>query len=438
MVHKKLLVIIITVIFFNISFLPVLSADNNSVMPEKSIASSVEKSQKLLDLDWLITQGITHNPQIITLLNEFESSKYRIKPAGALNDPVLTLGITNFPLIDMSFRPAAMTQKRIQLSQDFPFPGKRKLIEQIAAIESDSIQYKYFEKQRAIINDIKQTYYELSFIEESIDTTNKNKELIAQFIKITQLKYETGKGTQQDILKSQIEYSKLNEELITLNNKKENLKNKLKNLTYLPQEYELGETKKLELIDVTLNKDMLAEESFKSRPLVNQYQKIIDSYSKKLELAKKAVLPDFKITGAYGQRDNNRSDLFSLNLSFNLPIYKKRKQDPLVNELDFKLLAVNTELDNIKNDITYEINDQLININKEKRLIELLKNTIIPQTTQVLDSSIINYEVDKTDFLALIDAQLMFYKYELEYYRSISNYYKELAELEKIVGKSLF
>lgn len=438
MLYKKLLVGIITCILSNTLFVSVISGEENPAIQEKSIISSVEKTQKLLDLNWLITQGIANNPEIIALMNEFESSKHRIKPAGALNDPILNFGITNFPLIDMSFRSTAMTQKRIQLSQDFPFPGKRRLKEEIAKIESESIQYKYLEKQRVIIKDIKQTYYELSFIEESIDTTNKNKELISQFIKITQLKYELGKGTQQDILKSQIEYSKLTENLITLNNKKDNLKNKLKNLAYLPQEYELGDTTKLESLDIPLTKAVLIEESFINRPLVNQYQRIIDSYSKRFELAKKAVLPDFKITGAYGQRDNGFADLFSLNLSLNLPIYKRRKQDPLVNELDFKLLALSAELDSIKNNITYEINDQLINIDKEKRLIDLLKNTIIPQTTQVLDSSIINYEVDKTDFLALIDAQMMFYKYELEYYRAISNYYKALANLETIIGKSLF
>lgn len=438
MVYKKLLVIIISFISFNISFAPVLLGDDNSAISNKSIVSSVEKAQVLIDLDWLITQGITNNPQIIALLNEFESSKNRIKPAGALDDPMISFGIMNFPLIDMSFRPEAMTQKTIELSQNFYFPGKRKLREDIATIESESIQYKYLEKQREIIKDIKQAYYELSFIEESIETTNKNKELIAQFIKITQLKYEIGKGTQQDILKSQIEFSKLNEELITLNNKRENLKNKLKNLAYLPQEYQLGNTKKLELPDISLDKTVLIENSFKNRPLVNQYQKILESYSKRLELAKKAILPDFRLSGAYGQRDKNRSDLFSVNLSLNLPIYKRRKQHLLVNELDFKLLSLNAELDNIKNDIEYEINDQLINLDKEKRLTELLKNTIIPQTTQVLDSSIANYEVDKTDFLALIDAQLMFYKYELEYYRLISNYYKELAILEKTIGKSLF
>lgn len=440
MVYKKLLVILILFLTIYINIQTSLFAEAVPPISDQNptIASLVEISEKQLSLDWLITQGITNNPEIISLINDFESSKSRIKQAGALDDPILSFGIANFPLIDMSFRTVAMTQKRIELSQKFPFPGKRKLREEIAAKESESIEYMYFEKQREIIKDIKQAYYELSFIEESIDTTNKNKELIAQFIKITQIKYEVGKGTQQDILKSQIEYSKLNEELITLEKKKENLKSKIKNLAYIPQNLELGSTKRLELTDIALDKNVLIEESYQNRPLINQYQKLIDSYATRLELAKKAVLPDFKLSGAYGQRDNGFADLFSINLAFNLPIYKRRKQDLKVTEMDFKLLAVSAQLDGIKNDIAYEVNDQLINLDKEKRLLELLKYTIIPQTTQVLDSTIANYEVDRTDFLSVIDAQLMFYKYEIEYYRNLSNYYKDLANLENAVGKSLF
>lgn len=440
MVYKKLLAILFLLLLINMSYKSSLFAEEDTPVSDQNqtIASLVEKSEKRLNLDWLITQGITNNPEVIALINEFESSKNRIKQVSALDDPILSLGIISFPLIDMSFTTVPMTQKRIELSQKFPFPGKRRLREEIATSESESIEYKYFEKQREIIKDLKQAYYELSFIEESIDTTNKNKELLTQFIKITQIKYEVGKGTQQDILKAQIEYSKLNEELITLEQKQENLKSKIKNLAYIPQDFDLGSTRKLELSEIDLDKSILVEEAYNNRPLIYQYQKLIDSYARRVELAKKEILPDFNISGAYGQRDNGYSDLFSINLSFNLPVYKKRKQDLKVTEMDFKLLAINAELDSVKNDIQYEINDQLINLEKEKRVILLLKNTIIPQTTQVLDSAIANYEVNKTDFLSVIDAQLMFYKYEIEYYRNLSNYYKDLASLEKAVGKSLF
>jgi len=68
----------------------------------------------------------------------------------------------------------------------------------------------------------------------------------------------------------------------------------------------------------------------------------------------------------------------------------------------------------------------------------LFENSLLKQTIQVMDSAIANYEIDKTDFLSVIDAQMLYYKYEKEYYRALTDYYKALAQLEKETGTSIF
>jgi len=40
--------------------------------------------------------------------------------------------------------------------------------------------------------------------------------------------------------------------------------------------------------------------------------------------------------------------------------------------------------------------------------------------------------------MTLLDSQMTLYKYELEYYQALSEYEKNVASLEAIVGKRLF
>jgi len=361
MVHKYVLILYIIYLFVFIS--PVI-ADGSKAADKKlkPIGAGIIKEDDILELSWLIDHTITNNPSLKVIEKEAQAAEKRIRQASALEDPVFTAGITNFPLIDMSFRSAPMTMKQIQLSQKFPFPGKRRLRENIAALKSEAIYYKYFEKQRELVNNVKQAYYELAYIEEAIEITRKNLELLSHLIKITQIKYEVGKGIRQDILKAQIEYSKINEELIFLEQKHDNYRNKLIYLAYLPDDFKPGRTVKLTSDFTIPDKDLLISLAFDSRPLIMQYEKNIEKAKEELRLAQKAILPDFQLSGSYGQRDNSYADLFSVNISFNLPIYKNRKQDEGVLEKEFQILSQNAELDSLKNEIRFYITDQLINI----------------------------------------------------------------------------
>lgn len=432
------LLILLLILFLTPTNSLLAEVPGNEQTQGQLVKSGIEQEEKFIDLDWLISEGIKNNPEIIALQNMFEASKETIEPAGALEDPMLSLGIDNFPLIDMSFRSESMTQKSISISQKFFYPGKRKLKKEATAYLSESIEQQYLEKQREIIMDIKTTYYELSYLEEAILTTKKNKDLLSHLIKITQIKYEIGKSTQLDILRTQIELSKLNEELITFEQKRDQLKSKLLNLIYSPYNTELGNAKRLEMPEIPLDFAQLCDESFRNRPLLIETMRQIDSNKKMYAFAQKDTKPDFTLSGSYGQRDDGFADVFSVNVAFNLPIYKKHKQNKRISELEYTISSLEAKLEAQKNDIGFNIKSSLIDLDKEKRTINLLNTTIIPQTNHVLDSALANYELGKADFLSLIDAQLMFYKYELEYYRSIANYYQTLASLEREVGVSLF
>ncbi|NIQ01228.1 MAG: TolC family protein, partial [Nitrospinaceae bacterium] len=79
--------------------------------------------------------------------------------------------------------------------------------------------------------------YELCFILVALDITRQNKTLLEQFVSIAETKYSVGKGIQQDVLKAQVELSKILDELILLQKRKESEQAQLNSLMdRLPQE----------------------------------------------------------------------------------------------------------------------------------------------------------------------------------------------------------
>jgi outer membrane protein TolC len=95
------------------------------------------------------------------------------------------------------------------------------------------------------------------------------------------------------------------------------------------------------------------------------------------------------------------------------------------------------ELNAMKNSISYAINDNLVQMERRRKLATLYKGAIIPQAEQSLESTLIGYRVNKVDFLSLLDSRMSLFNYERELYESQAEYMMRLAQLEATVGIEL-
>jgi cobalt-zinc-cadmium efflux system outer membrane protein len=401
--------------------------------------SFAQSPDSLLHLSDLIKEGLENNLGIKGLYSVWQADQAKIPQAGALPDPVLSFNLMNLPINSCDFDQEPMTGKQISLMQMFPFPGKLGLQEKIAQENSAISEAKYQELRNQLVKDIKQAYYDIFFVDKAIETTQKNTQLIEQFVSIAQTKYTVGKGLQQDVLKAQVELSKMTDKLITLQQKREALAAQLNSLLNRPAETPVGKPMEPGILplqdDLAKFKDVAEE----NRPLLKAWQAMVNRSEQSIRLAKKSYFPDFRIGVAYTQRDVLQSgmggvDFLSAMFSINLPIYSGRKQSKKVQESQFVHDSAQENLDNIRNQIFSALQSQLTEAEKNSRLMNLYKTGIIPQASQSLNSAIAGYQNDKVDFLTMLNNQITLFNYELDYYRILSDYNKNIVGLEALTG----
>jgi cobalt-zinc-cadmium efflux system outer membrane protein len=68
---------------------------------------------------------------------------------------------------------------------------------------------------------VKDAYFDLYYLTKSVGVVTKTKTLLEQFTKIAEVRYSVGKGIQQDVLKAQVEFSKLIEQQTILEQRKQ-------------------------------------------------------------------------------------------------------------------------------------------------------------------------------------------------------------------------
>jgi outer membrane protein TolC len=157
-------------------------------------------------------------------------------------------------------------------------------------------------------------------------------------------------------------------------------------------------------------------------------------------LAKKDLLPDFNVEAAYGVRNNmptgaNRSDLLSVGVSMNVPIFTDRKQGKAVDQRSSELMAQRYALQDQWNNVRSQISQQVSDYQRAQQQFVLFDSGIIPQARQTVVSMLAGYQVNKVDFLNLVRSQITLFDYETQYWQAFSEAQQALARTAQAVGE---
>jgi len=388
--------------------------------------------EPMLRVESLVQEALEKNPKILAARGRHAALKEKIPQSGALEDPMLGFGVVNLPN-NFDFNDEDMTMKEISVSQKFPFPGKRGLSEEVAAKEADAGAADADEVANQIAKEVKTAFYDLSHVYRAIEVTQRNKSILEELAKITQTRYSLGQAIQEDVIRNQVEISKMMDDLIMLEQKKRALAAKLNYLLNRPRNSPVGRPADVDFNRVAFSIDNLQQQAVEDNPMLKALKQDISARGKNVELARRDYFPDFSLKFAYGQRDD-RLDMYTGMVEMNLPIFFKSKQERKVAEAYADIRSAQAKYDGAQNEILYMIADMGSMTQRLERKIELYRTGIIPQARLQIDTAMSAYMVNKADFMTLLDSRMRLYRYELDYHDALTEYEKSLAALEAAVG----
>jgi outer membrane protein TolC len=391
-------------------------------------------SAETVSLKALIDEVLRNNPEIKAARGKWEAAKAAIPQARSLEDPLLSVMFDSIP--DSSINPGASEERVYSITQEFPFPGKLSIMERMAEKEAQMAHEEYRGRGRDIIREVKAAYYDYFVIHRSIEVNLETKEILHHLAKTAEARYATGMVSQWDVLKAQIELSQLANEIIILNQEKESVRARINRLLNRPVDSPLGEPVPIDGQRSVPPFEHLEEMAVEERPELKGMERAVEKEEAGLSLAKKGYYPDFMVR--LGQREEERSAAgWIAELGVTIPLWFRTKQDYAVRESVSRLDAARSEYQNMKNMVSFEVKDALVKIGTAKSLIDLHKNTHIPQAEQALMGARVGYETGKVDFFALMESWKTVKDYKLEYFKSLASFEQGWADLERAVGREL-
>lgn len=396
-------------------------------------------SPETLYLSELLKEATERNPEIIAAKEKWQSAQDIIGARGALPDPQLSFQ----QYVESVETRVGPIKRAYGLKQKLPFYGKRNLMSEIATKEAEALEASYETFRQEVVRRVKIAYYDLFYLSKIIDITDEEKEILKRFEQTATIKYETGKGTQQNILKVQVEINRLEDRRLTLLNRKKTSEARLNVLLDRSSDHPVKKPVQPEFRDFFYIKQQLIRLARDHRPELKMGDAWIEKSDRALILAKKDYYPDLTIGANYIEIDkgplmfsDNGQDAFNVVFSINVPLWSK-KLSSQVGSATKMVTAQKSVYKSILNRTLFEIEDNLFKIETARETSNLYQNVLIPQAEQSLKSAEVGYITGVVNFLDLLDAERVLLKIQFDYWKSYTDYVKGIADMERAVGIEL-
>jgi cobalt-zinc-cadmium efflux system outer membrane protein len=390
-----------------------------------------------LQLSDLVREALERNPEIQAAQRSVDAKRARIPQAKAWPDPTISVGYTGNVVPPFTvMRGAPSSARQIMAEQEIPFPGKTRLRGQIAVRQAEAEGHSVDDVARRVVTEVKEAYFDLYYTDQALATVHKDRDILEKLAKVAEIRYSVGKAAQQDILRAQVELSRLTERETLLEETRRTLEAQLNSLRDRPVDTPLGASGEIQESPLVQTVDELQAAAESSFPALKRQETLIESNRLAVDLARKDVKPNFNIGYMYMQRPG-LPDMYGLTFSTSLPIFRHSKQDQAIREAAENLASARRLEENELTVLRYRVKQEYLQAQAADRLLQLYSQGIVPQSRLTLESSLASYQTGSIDFQTVLGNFTTILDYELSYHQQLATHEKALARLEELTGLQL-
>ena len=381
-------------------------------------------------LSALVAEALERNPEVLEAQSMLAARRARVPQAGALPDPMLMYGVMNEgrPIPFETLGSAGDSEVYLGVSQEIPFPGKRRLREQIAREEASAAEWALEAARRRVTSGVAEAYWDLYRLSAAAAVVERSRPLLEQMSRVGQTRLSVGQATQQDVLDAEVELTRLEERRILLDQQRAAVEARLRRLLDRRSAQAIGEPSAPVLAPLGQELEVLLARAEAESPLVKEKTQRLVAAERRLQLARREKRPDFGVSLAYHNR-GGLDPFYDFGGRITIPLYAGRKQNQALAEAAAELEAVRGAADAARADARHAVTEAQLMALASERLVHLYDEALLKQARLSYDSALARYQVGKADFLTLVTSWRRLLDNELTYHEQLAEHEKALARL---------
>jgi cobalt-zinc-cadmium efflux system outer membrane protein len=427
--------------------------------PLRSSAQTATPSDSTVTgISAIVRRATEANPAIHAAKARLTAAQARIGPAGTAPDPMLMAGLVNFPIASSGGMSEPMTMKMIGVSQTVIYPGKLSLARRSAVLEADGARAALDVTRRDVVRRATVAYYEIAYLDRALDVAKQTSMTLSNVIRVTESRYSTGAGAQEDVLKARVESARLSETANALMEQRRAVLATLNAaLDQRSDEPLVGPAVEDRVAHAALAHDVdairftaqtlgataadsplpsvpaLQQLAIDHSPGLREHEAMIAAQAARVQLAEKERKPDIDLSLRYGQR-SGRPDMVSAEVSIPLKLHRRAREDQQLAEAISILEALHAEHVGQVNALREQVATLAAELDRNRTQLALYAKAILPESRAAVTAALTGYQAGRGNVLTVLDGANTVFSAEIGYYRALSDFAKNLAKLEEIVG----
>jgi outer membrane protein, heavy metal efflux system len=360
----------------------------------------------------------------------------RIRPAGALPDPMLTAGVMDLTLPRFAFHESDFTEVDVELSQEFPWPGSLGARTQAARADARRADAEVHARRREIVVRTAELYYRLRYVVTARAILQRQRKVLAAAVEIATARYATTTAPQSDPLQARVEMSRLDAEDADLMEQQAKIGAELKALRGVRS----SESLTIEFLhpETVLQLHggqraaVLIPDSLPAHPRLAARRAALDAAERRVRVERLGARPDFTIMTRYGARPLG-DDFFSAFVGIRLPLWAGRKQGRLAEAARADADAARAELAEETAALEADLEAARAGVASGETRLRLLTTQVIPSAWATVEAVLRSYRVGQAPFLNVLAAEDSLYRAELEAAMVAAEHLTHLVMLEQLL-----
>ncbi|MGB5642382.1 MAG: TolC family protein, partial [Gammaproteobacteria bacterium] len=291
------------------------------VMPRVSFSLSLQQAEQL---------ALEADPVVNSHRASSRSYDASAIAKGTLPDPKLRLGMFNVPLDSFSTTEDPATQLRVGIQQEFPRGKSNALKQQQTNWLSQAAAARADDEKLKLLMHVRDTYLNLYYQVQAASIVNETRRLFAKLVGITEDQYAAGRANQQDVIRADLELSRLDDRATKIQSNEDEYRATLAQWTGdvawndIEQEFPV-------LPDVPDNADI--NQLLTQHPSVVAETAKVEASKKLIEVSRQDYKPGIGAFVEYRKRfgqnidGSDRADMMAAMVTVDIPLFTENRQD---------------------------------------------------------------------------------------------------------------
>ena len=385
----------------------------------------------------LIEEAKRNDPAIQAAEQAAKAATFVAPQMSALPDPQFTLQqfSVGSPRPFAGYTNSDFAYIGVGASQQLPYPGKLKLRGAVADRDADTAKAHIEVVLQDEIETLKTTYFHLAYLQQTLGTLERNAALLEQVEQQTEAHYSSGQGNQQDVLKAQLERTKILREVSMHHQLVGEDQAELKRILRRSQDSPDIIAEPIADTFLRYTAAELLDKVREENPNIHENSAMVQRNQTAVDLAQKEFRPDFGVSYMYENTDRKFRDYYELSFNVNFP--RRKPRQAALAQAQVNVERAQTDLDTQLQAALAEVQKQYVMVKTSEEQLLIYRDGLIPQAQATIQAGLAAYQSNREDFETLFSSFMDVLSLNLEYQQTILDHETALAHIERLTGVTL-